>query len=681
MYPFRRAHPRLLVAAVVLAWLIAGPLPVRHGLDGSGLLRSAHAQTPGVRYIYDDLNRLVGVVDQSGEASILTYDAVGNILSIERLSAGTVSIVEFRPKRGPAGAGTTVTLFGAGFSPVATDNSVTFNGVPAPVSSATSTQIVTSVPAGATTGPIAVTAPSGTATSRVPFTVTTPPGPPSLASFTPGLGSAGMTTSLAGTNFDTVPTGNTVRFNGTRAVVSAASETTLSAVVPAAGTSGRISVATAAGTATSAADFFIPPSPYTPANVEATARIAFGQSRTVTIAGSNNIALLVFDGTVGQRVSLKALSSSSSGAVSINNPDGSRLASTGLGGAAGFLDTRLLPVTGTYTILVETRATVTVSLFEVPPDVTGSITAGGPSVSVTIATPGQKARLTFSGGAGQRVSLNLTAVTLSSVVSLLDPGGATLASVTSGSQSFLGATTLPVAGTYTVFVNPIVFNTGSLTLTLFDVPPDLTGSITPGGPPATLTFTTPGQNGRLSFPGTAGQRISLNVSQVTLAFVTVSINRPDGTLLTNAGVGTAGTFFEPLTLPVTGTYTIGLDPRDANTGSLTLTLYDVPPDVTGTLTVGGGGLTVTIAAGGQNATLSFDGTAGQVVTVRVTGNTIGLVSVTLRRASGSTLTSLASSAASFNLASHTLPATETYTIRLDPIGAGTGSATVQVTSP
>ena len=72
----------------------------------------------------------------------------------------TVSIIEFTPDSGPVGAA--VTIYGTGFSTTASQNTVTFNGVAATVTAATTTKISTSVPAGATTGPISVTTPSGT---------------------------------------------------------------------------------------------------------------------------------------------------------------------------------------------------------------------------------------------------------------------------------------------------------------------------------------------------------------------------------------------------------------------------------------------------------------------------------------------------------------------------------------
>jgi trimeric autotransporter adhesin len=52
-----------------------------------------------VRYVYDDFNRLVGVIDPSGAAAQYTYDAVGNVLAITRYSAGQVAILGFSPGR------------------------------------------------------------------------------------------------------------------------------------------------------------------------------------------------------------------------------------------------------------------------------------------------------------------------------------------------------------------------------------------------------------------------------------------------------------------------------------------------------------------------------------------------------------------------------------------------------
>ncbi|MGH7279064.1 MAG: IPT/TIG domain-containing protein [Candidatus Rokuibacteriota bacterium] len=138
-----------------------------------GPVAPAHAQSPAIHYIYDELNRLVGVIDQQGNAATYTYDAVGNLLRIDRLDAdqipGPVAITLVAPDRGKAG--TVVEIFGKGFSAVAEQNAITFNGTLAAVSDAAPNRLRTVVPPGATTGPIAVTTPLGSAASPSPFRV------------------------------------------------------------------------------------------------------------------------------------------------------------------------------------------------------------------------------------------------------------------------------------------------------------------------------------------------------------------------------------------------------------------------------------------------------------------------------------------------------------------------------
>ena len=157
--------------------------------SGSSSNTVAFAVTPGaifggpVSYTYDEIGRLVGVVAASGDAAQYTYDALGNVLSITRTSSGQPSLFTFNPKSGPMG--TQVTIFGANFSPDSAQDAVSFNGTAATVTSASSTRLVVTVPAGATTGAITVTAPASSVTSASPFTVTSSSGVPRIDSFTP----------------------------------------------------------------------------------------------------------------------------------------------------------------------------------------------------------------------------------------------------------------------------------------------------------------------------------------------------------------------------------------------------------------------------------------------------------------------------------------------------------------
>lgn len=127
------------------------------------------------QYFYDELGRLVGVVDGNGDAAVYTYDGVGNLLSIDRLTGGGTGIGIFLIAPSSAVVNTDVQLQGFGFSATPTDNQVDFNGVSATVLSATATTLTVTVPPGATTGPVTVTNANGTATSPSAFTVLVPP--------------------------------------------------------------------------------------------------------------------------------------------------------------------------------------------------------------------------------------------------------------------------------------------------------------------------------------------------------------------------------------------------------------------------------------------------------------------------------------------------------------------------
>ena len=138
-----------------------------------GLLSFASAQQPSIHYVYDRQSRLVAVVDQQGSVAAYVYDAVGNLLRIDRVDAdsiaGSLAITLVSPNRGQVG--TAVQIFGKGFSATPSSNEVRFNGTLATVTEAAPNRLLTSVPSGATTGSITVTVGANTATSPSVFTV------------------------------------------------------------------------------------------------------------------------------------------------------------------------------------------------------------------------------------------------------------------------------------------------------------------------------------------------------------------------------------------------------------------------------------------------------------------------------------------------------------------------------
>src|SRR5919204_251573 len=273
-----------------------------------------------------------------------------------------------------------------------------------------------------------------------------------------------------------------------------------------------------------------------------------GPPVTVTTTAVDENGTATFSGTAGRSISLKISSVTiSSALVSILKPDGTALVAASSFGTAGkFIDRTTLPVTGTYTILVDPQGTAiggaTLTLYDVPADVTGSITPGGAAVTVTTTTPGQNAKVTFSGTAGRRISLKVGPTCCSLKVSILKPDGTALVAATAigTAGGFIDVKSLTVTGTYTIVVAPQSSAVGATTLPLYDVPADVTGSITPGGAAVTVTTTTPGQNAKVTFSGTAGRRISLKVGP-TCCSLKVSILKPDGTALVAAtAIGTAG---------------------------------------------------------------------------------------------------------------------------------------------
>jgi len=137
---------------------------------------------------------------------------------------------------------------------------VSFNGVSADFTADSGTQITAVVPAGATTGKVAVTTPLGTATSVGNFNVL-----PKITSFTPTSGAVGAVVIISGTTFDGA---TEVSFNGVSAEFTADSGTQITAVVPAGATTGKITVTTLLGTATSAGNFNVLPkiTSFTPAS-------------------------------------------------------------------------------------------------------------------------------------------------------------------------------------------------------------------------------------------------------------------------------------------------------------------------------------------------------------------------------------------------------------------------------
>ncbi len=634
-----------------------------------------------ISYVYDDAGRLRAVIDPASDTAIYAYDSIGNLTGITRQASTTLAVLQFTPGTGPVG--TTITIYGTGFSATPASNTVKFNGTTATVLTASTTILTATVPSSATTGSISVTVGANTATSAASFTVGTSPAP-TITTVSPAIGPPGTVVTITGTNYNTTPTKNKVTFSPTYAVVSTASATSLSVTVPIGAQSGPIGVATLNGSVLSANEFFVTPAGVAAADVQFTGRIVVGgSSLTATINTANKVGLVVFDGVAGQRVNLGMTSVSiPSSTVSFYQPNGTLLWYGTYGSGGGALDSPVLPVTGTYTIVIDPASTYTGSMtLTLSAEQTGTITIGSAAVPITISRVGQNARYSFTGTAGQTVSLGMTSVTIpQSNVSMYKPDGSVFIAPTSISTSggALDSQVLPVTGTYAILVDPSGTYTGNMTLTLYGTP-DVTGTITIDGATVTPTLTVPGQRARYTFSGTAGQWVNLGLTAVTISSSAVSLLKPDGTTLVSTTIGTGGGSLDPTTaLPTTGTYTIVVDPTGLATGNMTLTLTS---PVTGTITLDGATVLVSLTKAGRTARYTFSGTSGQWLSLGLTPVTIASSTVTLLKPDGTQLASTTVGTAGGGLEPpSTLPTTGTYTIVVDPAGTNTGNITLKLMS-
>jgi arylsulfatase A-like enzyme len=211
----------------------------------------------------------------SGRIAVTTRFGTGTSQSNFTVTApSTPNISSFSPTSGPVGTG--VTISGTN---LASAQNVKFNGTSAPILSNTQTVITTTVPSGATSGRISVTTAGGTDTSQHGFTVTLPPAP-TISSFSPTSGPIGTNVTINGSNLGSA---QSVKFNGTSASILSNTQSMISTSVPSGATSGRITVTTAGGTATSSSNFTVSPPPAISDFSPASGPIGTG----VTINGSN----------------------------------------------------------------------------------------------------------------------------------------------------------------------------------------------------------------------------------------------------------------------------------------------------------------------------------------------------------------------------------------------------------
>ena len=230
------------------------------------------------------ITALVPTGATSGPVTVATPGGLSNAIGFT-VAVPTSTLTTLSPNSG--GIGTTVVITGTNFTGA---GSVAFNGVSAPFTLNSPTQITTVVPFGATYGPVTVTV-TGSSNGLI-FTVIPPL--PVIVSFAPLGGPVGTLVTITGTEF----VGTTaVAFNGVSAPFTFVSGTTLTATVPAGATTGFITVTTAGGTGSSTTSFTVLTATLPSLTVSSPQVIPAGAYNNIDITGTG-------EGTLGGAVSV-----------------------------------------------------------------------------------------------------------------------------------------------------------------------------------------------------------------------------------------------------------------------------------------------------------------------------------------------------------------------------------------
>jgi len=316
--------------------------------------------------------------------------------------------------------------------------------------------------------------------------------------------------------------------------------------------------------------------------------LAIGVPAAVALARPGQNARLTFGGATGASVALQMRRVETAPAgqglvVQVNRPDGTSHGYMRLTGSGQTLAMPPLPMPGTYSIFVEPDSAAqgaATATMEVLLDPGQTIAVDGPTVVSTIAVSGASARFTFAGTAGQDLGVGISSLALNyasnATVSVYRPDGGTLGTFgCTGTVGLCGGNfaRLPADGNYQIIVRPADGAIGSFNVT---VSTDWAGTLAPGGA-SSINLDRPGRNARLTFAGAAGQALRLSWSGVAIAgtnaYASVILYRPDGSALSSISFANGGAGGSNLpALPLTGTYTIFVDPPVGATMNATFTL-------------------------------------------------------------------------------------------------------------
>ncbi len=631
------------------------------------------------QYLYDDLGRLILAVNSDGSAVVYEHDANGNMTAAHHWAGAAPILVSFSPTFGRVG--TQVTIQGTGFSADPGENLVTIGGAAAVVDSATSSQLIVTVPTAAVTGPIAVTVDSTVGISTQSYVVLRP----TITGFSPTLVNPGNAVTLTGTNLNLVPGSTSIAAGSTGVTITSLSNTQAVFNAPSPG-ANAVTVNTSYGQATSTAILTVIPSSINAANVVARSQIELGGgSGAITIAQASKFGLFEFDAAANQLLSLQisTLTTTPSGAsvsYQVISPTGAAILSGSISNTSKSIHLPKLPATGRYVVSFASGSSTSVQVTAVL-DANATLVADLPTTA-SFAIGGQSKRFVANATAGQSGSVYLSSFAMTPAgtavgMKVFNPSGGQIVDI-SGTTTATADVNGMLAGSYTILLTPNSAATGSVQLSLV---PGVTATLPTDGTSQSLT-TVPGQSGYFTFGATAGDDLGLGITGISISSthpnhrVNVYVYRPNGSQLASVICNpntTTACALSLLNVPDTGTYSVRVSPA-YNYYSMNFTLT-LSHDVTGTLTLGTP-LNVTSDVPGRQALLSFAATAGQAVSLNIDSFAMSgaYVDISLYNPNGTLRTSFGG--ASGTTADINDLVAGTYTVLVAPRNAASGSLQV-----
>lgn len=393
-----------------------------------------------------------------------------------------------------------------------------------------------------------------------------------------------------------------------------------------------------------------------------------------------------FEASPGTRASFRSVSSPPKCTrYTLTAPDGSALVGPVLTCSSEyFTDLVILPQQGVYILKIDPHenatSTYSVQGFVVPPDDVESMVPGGPAVQLGMGVPAQNGFVEFFAIAGERISVvSQASPTVCRGLSLIAPSGGALGlpQTTCSGTAFLEVIVVTETGLHSLFVNPNGSGVTTENVTIYWVPDDLVETVVAGAPSIDVPLLVPGQDGFVEFEGAVGQKIAISATRSPSGCTRYGLVGPLGTVL--APQLTCGTYFaDVITLTAVGTYTLSIDPHDQYAGTHTISIFDVPPDITVTAAIGGPSVNVSTTVPGQNGVVTFSGTMGANIGIVASHAPGGCIHHRLLNPSGTTLFGPQLVCGTLTTATLTLPETGTYSFLADGNGAYVGTTTVSV---